>query len=112
MPHSGPFARGIHATVQAVLRKPLDSGQVSALLRDYYAHSPFVTVSPGPPRMKDIVASNYARLSAVSDGRTVAVMSVADNLTKGAAGGAMQWMNRLLGFPETTGLTAPAAGWT
>ena len=60
--------------------------------------------------MKDVVGSNYAHLSAVSDGRTVAVMSVVDNLNKGAAGGAVQWMNRLLGLPETAGLTAPAAG--
>jgi N-acetyl-gamma-glutamyl-phosphate reductase len=39
-------------------------------------------------------------------------MCVVDNRNQGAAGGAVQWMNRLLGFPETTGLTAPAAGWT
>ena len=51
-------------------------------------------------------------VSAVSDGRTVAVMSVADNLNKGAAGGAVQWMNRLMGLPEAAGLAAPAAGWT
>jgi N-acetyl-gamma-glutamylphosphate reductase len=39
-------------------------------------------------------------------------MSVADNLNKGAAVGALQWMNRLQGFPESMGLTAAAAGWT
>ena len=112
VPHSGPFARGIHATVQATLKKPLDTEQILKRLTDFYAHSPFVRVVNSPPRLKDIVASNYARLGAVSDGRTVAVMSVIDNLNKGAAGGALQWMNRLLGFPESTGLTAPAAGWT
>ena len=112
MPHSGPFARGIHATVQAVLKKPVDTRAVIAQLREFYAHSPFVRVLDAAPRMKDIVASNYAHLSAVSDGRTVAVMSVADNLNKGAAGGAVQWLNRLLDLPETAGLTAPAAGWT
>ncbi len=112
VPHSGPFARGIHATVQAVLKRPLDSGQLLSRLRDFYAASPFVQVGAALPRLKDVVASNYARLGAVSDGRTVAVMSVADNLNKGAAGGALQWMNRLLGFPESTGLTASAAGWT
>ena len=112
VPHSGPYARGIHATVQAVLKRPLDSEQLLARLRDFYAASPFVQVGASPPRLKDVVASNYARLGAVSDGRTVAVMSVADNLNKGAAGGALQWMNRLLGFPESTGLTASAAGWT
>lgn len=112
VPHSGPFARGIHATVQAVLKRPLPSELLLKRLGDYYRHSPFVQVAASLPRVKDIVASNYARLGAVSDGRTVAVMSVVDNLTKGAAGGAVQWMNRLLGFPDSTGLTAPAAGWT
>ncbi len=64
------------------------------------------------PRLKDIVASNYAHLSITGNGRTVAVTCVIDNLTKGAAGGAVQWMNRLFDLPETAGLTAPAAGWT
>ena len=81
-------------------------------LRDYYAGSPFVRVSDAPPRVKDVASSNYAQLSAVSDGRTVAVMCAIDNLNKGAAGGAVQWMNRLYGLPETAGLTAPAPGWT
>jgi len=112
VPQSGPFARGIHATVQAVLKRPVQRRRLLAQLGDYYAHSPFVTVSDDPPRLKEVVASNYARLSIASDGRTVAVMSVLDNLTKGAAGGAIQWLNRLLGFPQQTGLTAPAAGWT
>jgi N-acetyl-gamma-glutamyl-phosphate reductase common form len=112
VPHSGPFARGIHATVQAVLKKPVDNATLTAQLRDYYARSPFVQVSERAPHVKEIVASNYAHLSAASDGHTVVVMSVLDNLTKGAAGGAVQWLNRLLGFPEDTGLTAPAAGWT
>lgn len=112
VPHSGPFARGIHATVQATLTSPRDTAQVLAMLRDYYQHSPFVRVLDTAPRMKDIVASNYAHLSAAANGRTVAVTSVVDNLNKGAAGGAVQWMNRLFSLPETTGLTAPAAGWT
>lgn len=112
VPHSGPFARGIHATVQARLKSPRDSAAVVAMLREYYAGAPFVRVLDNAPRIKDIVASNYAHLSAAANGRTVAVMSVVDNLNKGAAGGAVQWMNRLFGLPETSGLTAPAAGWT
>ena len=40
------------------------------------------------------------------------MICVLDNLNKGAAGGAVQWMNRLYGLPETAGLTAPAPGWT
>jgi N-acetyl-gamma-glutamyl-phosphate reductase len=112
VPHSGPFARGIHVTVQATLAAPTDTATVLAKLREYYAGAPFVRVLDSAPRIKDIVASNYAHLSAAANGRTVAVMCVVDNLNKGAAGGAVQWMNRLLGLPETAGLLAPAAGWT
>lgn len=112
VPHSGPFARGIHVTVQARLARPLDSQGVLAALREFYARAPFVRVLDEAPRVKDVVASNFAHLSAAADGRTVAVMCAIDNLTKGAAGGAVQWMNRIFGLPETAGLTAPAPGWT
>ncbi|MBM5812093.1 MAG: N-acetyl-gamma-glutamyl-phosphate reductase [Gammaproteobacteria bacterium] len=112
VPHSGPFARGIHATVQARLRRPLDTAAALAALRDFYQGAPFVRVLDAPPRLKDVVASNYAQLAVAADGDTIVVMAVLDNLVKGAAGGAMQWLNRLLGFDETTGLTAPAPGWT
>jgi N-acetyl-gamma-glutamyl-phosphate reductase common form len=112
VPHSGPFARGIHVTVQARLKSARDTAAMVNLLREYYAGAPFVRVLDSAPRVKDIVASNYAHLSAAANGKTVAVMSVVDNLNKGAAGGAVQWMNRLHGLPETAGLMAPAAGWT
>jgi N-acetyl-gamma-glutamyl-phosphate reductase common form len=112
VPHSGPFARGIHVTVQAVLKKTLSSAEAVAALRAYYKNCPFVRVSDSAPRVKDVATSNYAHLSAVTNGNSIAVMSVLDNLNKGAAGGAVQWMNRLLGFEETLGLTAPAPGWT
>ena len=112
VPHSGPFARGIHVTVQAQLVQPVSQTQLLQAFADFYAHSAFVHVAAQAPRIKDVAGSNYARLSVAANGRSIAVMSVIDNLNKGAAGGAMQWMNRLLGLPETSGLTAPAAGWT
>ena len=112
VPHSGPFARGIHVTVQASLETPADTPRVLAALRDFYAHSPFIRVTERAPRIKEIASSNYAHLSAVANGRTVAVMCALDNLNKGAAGGAVQWMNRMFDLPETAGLTAPAPGWT
>jgi N-acetyl-gamma-glutamyl-phosphate reductase common form len=112
VPHSGPFARGIHATVQARLARPMPAAEVRAALASFYSGQPFVRILDDAPRLKDIVASNYAQLSASTNGNTLAVMSVLDNLTKGAAGGAVQWINRMFGWPETTGLTAPAAGWT
>jgi N-acetyl-gamma-glutamyl-phosphate reductase common form len=112
VPHSGPFARGIHITVQASLKKSLSSAQAKEALRTYYKDCPFVRITDAAPRIKDVATSNYAHLSAVTNDTSIAVMSVLDNLNKGAAGGAIQWMNRLLGIPETHGLTAPAPGWT
>jgi N-acetyl-gamma-glutamyl-phosphate reductase len=112
VPHSGPFARGIHVTLQARLRAPRDSAQLLAALREFYAGAPFVQVRGAAPRVKEVAASNYAQLSVVSDGHSVVALCAIDNLNKGAAGGAVQWMNRLYGLPETAGLTAPAAGWT
>jgi N-acetyl-gamma-glutamyl-phosphate reductase len=112
VPHSGPFARGIHVTVQAVAQEPLSSHELVSALREYYDQSVFVRVSGEMPRIKDVVSSNFAELSGVSNGRTVAVMCAIDNLTKGAAGGAVQWMNRMFGHEETAGLMTPAPGWT
>jgi N-acetyl-gamma-glutamyl-phosphate reductase len=112
VPHSGPFARGIHVTVQARLRRALEGGAVRAALREYYARAPFVRIAERAPHVKEVAASNYAHLSAAANGRTLAVMCAIDNLTKGAAGGGVQWMNRMLGLAETAGLTQPAPGWT
>ncbi|MDB6041544.1 MAG: N-acetyl-gamma-glutamyl-phosphate reductase [Gammaproteobacteria bacterium] len=112
VPHSGPYARGIHVTVQASLKSPLDTARVLAALRDFYAGSAFVRVTDRAPRVKEVATSNYAHLSAAANGRTVAVMCAVDNLNKGAAGGAVQWMNRMFDLPEDSGLTAPAPGWT
>lgn len=112
VPHSGPFARGMHVTVQAPLKTSADASKVLAALREFYAGSPFVRVTDSAPRVKEVATTNYAHLSAASSGRTVAVMCAIDNLNKGAAGGAVQWMNRMFGLPETDGLTACAPGWT
>ncbi len=125
VPHSGPFARGIHATVfcaraggEPGFGQQADAGangrsaaELRAIFTDYYADSQFVRVGSTPPRVKDIAGSNYAQLSVAVDGDTIVVCSVLDNLVKGAAGGSIQWVNRLLGLPESRGLTAPAAGW-
>jgi N-acetyl-gamma-glutamyl-phosphate reductase common form len=112
VPHSGPFARGIHVTVQAALRRPLDTAALLGTLREFYAGAPFVQVSEQAPRVKQVAASNYAQLSGAARGQTVAVLCAIDNLVKGAAGGAIQWMNRMLDLPETAGLTSAAPGWS
>jgi len=111
VPHSGPYSRGIHATIFLEAKERLTAAQVNDALREYYRGATFVRVEDEPPKLKDIAATNYAALHAAVDGDTIVVCSVSDNLLKGAAGGSLQWANRLLGFPESTGLTAPAAGW-
>ena len=112
VPHSGPFARGIHVTVQAKASQRVSDGQLRAAFENAYADSPFVSVVSGTPRLKSVVGSNYCQIGVACSEDAVVVMSVIDNLVKGAAGGAMQWMNRLWQLPETTGLDMPAPGWT
>ena len=112
VPHSGPFARGIHVTLQAKARSTVTEADLRELFESAYKDSPFVEVVATTPRIKNVVASNMCHIGVATDGESVVVMSAIDNLVKGAAGGAMQWMNRLWNLPEATGLTAPAPGWT
>ena len=91
----------------------MDTARVLGALREFYAHSPFVRVTDGAPRVKDIVASNYAHLSAVASGKH-ACGDVHRRQPEQGRGGRRRAMDephvRLL--PEAAGLTAPAAGWT
>jgi N-acetyl-gamma-glutamyl-phosphate reductase len=112
VPQSGPFARGIHMTVQAPLARPMSADALRGALQEFYAGSEFVAVVDGMPRVKDVAGSNYCHLGVAGDEDSAAVMVVEDNLVKGAAGGALQWLNRKLGYAENAGLTAPAHGWT
>ena len=112
VPHSGPFARGIHVTVQARARAAVTEEQLRAVYEEAYGSAAFVQVVAGTPRIKNVVASNQCHIGVATDGTSVVVMAAIDNLVKGAAGGAVQWMNRLWGLPETAGLDMPAPGWT
>jgi N-acetyl-gamma-glutamyl-phosphate reductase common form len=112
VPHSGPFARGIHITLQAKAKSPVSEEQLRDIYAAAYANSPFVELVATTPKLKNVVASNRCHIGVATDGESVVVMSVIDNLVKGAAGGAVQWMNRLWKLPEASGLTAAAPGWT
>jgi len=111
VPHSGPFARGIYATVQARVSSDVTAAQLFDVFTAAYTGSPFVHVLASTPRLKNIVASNYCHIGVAVDDGAVVVMSAIDNLVKGAAGGAVQWMNRLWKLPETSGLLTAAPGW-
>ena len=113
VPHSGPFARGIHMTLQGPLTRPQTADQLRDAFAHFYAGQPFVRIVDGAPRVKDVAGSNYCHIGVATsgDGRSFVVLVAIDNLVKGAAGGSVQWMNRLLGLDESAGLTAPALGW-
>ena len=76
------------------------------LVRSAYAGRPFVHPVDQPPRLASVVGTNHAHIHAVArdGGREVVVLTVIDNLLKGAAGQAVQAMNLALGLGETTGL--------
>lgn len=108
-PHLAPMNRGILATCYA---RPIDASitttaSLLAVLSRTYSKEPFVSVRPAPPSTKATLGTNSVHLSARFDERTgyVVVLAAIDNLTKGAAGGAVQAANVALGFDETFGLT-------
>ena len=90
----------------------MSSGDAREIYREYYAAGDFVRVLEGTPRLKDVVTSNFAYVNAATAGKNIVVTCAIDNLVKGAAGGAMQWMNRLWSLPDNTGLNSPAPSWT
>ena len=111
-PHLMPMTRGILSTCYA----PLSgwNGATQARAREtyeaFYADEPFVRVAAEPPSTKQTRGSNLCLVYPTVDERTgrLVVVSVLDNLVKGAAGQAIQNMNAMLGLPETMGLEAPA----
>ena len=108
-PHLAPMNRGILATCYArpVVSANTSTASLLAVLSRAYAREPFVAVRPASPSTKATLGSNSVHLSARFDERTgyVVVLSAIDNLTKGAAGGAVQAANVALGLDETTGLS-------
>ncbi|QXP88502.1 N-acetyl-gamma-glutamyl-phosphate reductase [Methylococcus capsulatus] len=108
VPHLLPMIRGIHATLYAV---PVDEpGDIQRLYEERYCDEPFVDVLPpgSHPDTRDVRGSNRCQIAVFELRRSgqIVVLSVIDNLVKGAAGQAVQNMNLRFGFAETTGLQA------
>lgn len=106
VPHLTPMIRGIHATLYARLTRDLD---IQALYASRYQSESFVDVLPpkSHPETRSVRAANVCRLAVhqPQGGDTVVVLSVIDNLTKGAAGQAVQNMNLMFGFDECAALS-------
>jgi len=105
VPHLVPMIRGIHATLYARLTGEVD---LQALFEARYRDEPFVDVMPAGahPETRSVRGANQCRIAVhrPGEGDTVVVLSVIDNLVKGAAGQAVQNMNLMFGLDETTGL--------
>lgn len=111
VPHLVPMSRGILATINIALTKPLQTDDVLDIFREFYKDEPFVRVlgTERMPETKAVAGSNFCDVTARVDERTgrVIVLSAIDNLVKGAAGQAVQNMNIMYGLDETAGLKTP-----
>lgn len=108
VPHLTPIVRGIHATLYGRLTKDISNEELQRVFESAYEGEPFVDVLPfgGHPETRSVRSANICRLAVhrPRGGNTVVVLSVIDNLVKGAAGQAVQNMNVMFGFAETAGL--------
>ncbi|MDO9309886.1 MAG: N-acetyl-gamma-glutamyl-phosphate reductase [Deltaproteobacteria bacterium] len=107
-PHLVPMDRGILSTIYAAPLKEMTSADLVRLYAEFYAGEPFVRVLPqgSLPSTAFVRGSNFCDIAPLVDARTgrIIIVSAIDNLVKGASGQAVQNMNLVCGFPETTGL--------
>lgn len=109
-PHLVPMTRGIMASIYAKVTEGWTESKMLDLFQTHYAEKQFVRVRPAGnyPQTKEVYGSNYCDIGLSLDNRTgrVTVLSVIDNLVKGAAGQAIQNLNIMFGLDETMGLLA------
>jgi len=107
VPHLLPAVRGILSTIHVAFPAPVSPERLASAYA-VYAETPFVNVRPAGelPELKDVVGTprNEIGFAVLPGGRRAVIVSVLDNLLKGAASQAVQNMNRMLGLPETEGL--------
>ena len=106
VPHLAPLQRGIYTTIHARLKRPCSEKEARDLYREFYASAPFVRLNEQIPQLRGVIGTNTCELGVFPDARSgqLVVISVLDNLIKGAAGQAIQNMNLMFGFPEDSGL--------
>ena len=107
VPHLLPITRGIYTTIYAPLEKQVTPGEVLASFQKYYANEPFIRISETAiPEIKNVNYTNFLDIGfrVHTDNNQLIILSVIDNLIKGAAGQAVQNMNLMFGFNETEGL--------
>ncbi len=110
-PHLVPIIRGIFSTIYLSSSKKSSTIEITKLYQEFYQGESFVTVLPETdlPQIKSVSFTNRCQIGVRYNPRTsqIIILSVIDNLVKGAAGQAIQNMNILFGLEETTGLNFP-----
>lgn len=108
VPHLLPIPRGIYSTMHVGFINPVTAEELTQLYAETYANQPFVQVLPAGklPELKDVVNTPNAQIGfqLLQGGRRAVIVSVIDNLLKGAASQAVQNFNRMQGYVETEGL--------
>ena len=110
MPHVAPHFRGLTITANLPLSQPFALDQVQRLYRQAYAGEALIEVSDDAPWVSAIAETHGVRIGGFTlseDGRRLVVVSVLDNLLKGAATQALQNLNLAFGLPETQGIPLP-----
>jgi len=108
IPVRGNFARGIFAS--AYVNSPLSIDEAKVLYKDFYKDAAFTFVVDKNPDMKQVVNTNKAVVYLEKHGDKLLIISMIDNLLKGASGQAVQNMNLVFGLDEKTGLGLKAIG--
>lgn len=111
-PHLVPMDRGIVSTIYAKMLKKADTTNILKTYKEFYNSEPFVNVLDEGvfPNVKNVRGSNFVEIGLKVNERTntVIIVSAIDNLVKGASGQAVQNMNIMMGFEETTALESLA----
>ncbi|MDX1908606.1 MAG: N-acetyl-gamma-glutamyl-phosphate reductase [Bacteroidia bacterium] len=108
VPVRGDFTRGIFASIY--LDTSLSEAEARALYAAYYQDHPFTIMAPSNPHLKQVVNTNKALIWLEKHGEKLLIISMIDNLLKGASGQAVQNMNLMTGLPEETGLWLKGVG--
>jgi N-acetyl-gamma-glutamyl-phosphate reductase len=110
IPHLIPTVRGIFVTVYGTTTEEHSLDSIRELYRATYNDAPFVRFRQAPPRLVDVVGTNFCDIHITARGPQVAVMATIDNLGKGMVGQCIQNLNIMWGLPEKTGLLIPSLG--
>ena len=108
IPVRGNFARGIFASTYT--KCPLSVGEAKALYSEFYKDAAFTFVADKNPDMKQVVNTNKAVVYVEKHGENLLIISMIDNLLKGASGQAVQNMNLMVGIDEKAGLNLKSTG--